>query len=93
MEPIQFDNIDGLTKASQYFLDRMKLHLGDDGITTVIKEGDIAKSILEVAKDMSCDIVAIGTHSKKWLENIVIGSVAEKVLRNTSIPLFIIPTN
>ncbi|TFH50172.1 MAG: universal stress protein, partial [Bacteroidia bacterium] len=33
-----------------------------------------------------------GSHSRKWLENIVMGSVSEKVLRSTSIPLFIIPT-
>jgi nucleotide-binding universal stress UspA family protein len=34
----------------------------------------------------------MGSHSRKWLENIVMGSVTEKVLHHTSIPLFIIPT-
>jgi len=34
----------------------------------------------------------LGTHSQRWLENIIMGSVAEKVLHHTKIPLLIIPT-
>jgi len=34
----------------------------------------------------------MGSHSRKWLENILIGSVDEKVLHHTTIPLFIVPT-
>ena len=30
--------------------------------------------------------------AKKWLENILLGSVTEKVLNLTTIPLYIIPT-
>jgi nucleotide-binding universal stress UspA family protein len=58
----------------------------------LVEEGDFAESILKTAKDLHVDIIVIGTHSRKWLENIVIGSVTEKVLNNTSLPLFIIPT-
>jgi Universal stress protein UspA and related nucleotide-binding proteins len=34
----------------------------------------------------------MGSHSRKWLENIIMGSQAEAVLKKTKIPLFIIPT-
>jgi len=34
----------------------------------------------------------MGSHSQKWLENIIMGSVTKEVLRKTTIPLFIIPT-
>jgi nucleotide-binding universal stress UspA family protein len=34
----------------------------------------------------------MGSHSQKWLENIIMGSVTQEVLRKTNIPLFIIPT-
>jgi nucleotide-binding universal stress UspA family protein len=47
---------------------------------------------LESAKNLKADIIVLGTHSRKWLENILMGSVAEKVLKNTTLPLFIIPT-
>ena len=79
-------------KTAQHFLDSTKKHLGDDTIQTVLKEGDFAKSILDVAKETHTDIIIIGSHSKKWLENIVMGSVTQEVLNNTTIPLFVIPT-
>jgi len=89
---LQLDSVDGLKNASQLFLDKSKHHLGDESIQTLVKEGDFAESILKVAKDLHADIIVMGSHSRKWLENIVMGSVTEKVLHHTSIPLFIIPT-
>jgi nucleotide-binding universal stress UspA family protein len=41
---------------------------------------------------MHADMIILGSHSQKWLENIVMGSVTEEVLRQSTIPLFIIPT-
>jgi nucleotide-binding universal stress UspA family protein len=90
--PLQIDNIEGLKEASQQFLDKSKDHLGDKTIQTVIAEGDFAESILKTAKDLQADIIVMGSHSRKWLEKVVMGSVTEKVLNHTSIPLFIIPT-
>lgn len=81
-----------LNDASKKFLEKSKQHLGDEKIRTLIKEGDFADSILEAAKEIKADIIVMGSHSRKWLENILLGSVAEKVLHHTSIPLFIVPT-
>jgi nucleotide-binding universal stress UspA family protein len=89
---IQLNSVDGLKKASQYFLDKLKQHLGDRDIQTLVKDGDFADAILKAAKEVHADIIVIGSHSRKWLENIVMGSVTEKVLHHTSIPLFIVPT-
>ncbi|OFY24947.1 MAG: hypothetical protein A2W98_03855 [Bacteroidetes bacterium GWF2_33_38] len=86
------ENNEGFKKTSFEFLDKTVFHLGDSSIQTVVKEGDIAEAILTAAKDLSIDIIIMGTHSKKWLENIILGSVTEKVLRLTTIPLFVIPT-
>jgi len=85
------DSVDGLINASLLYLDKLKAHLGDKKIQTVVKEGDFAESILKTAKEMHADMIIMGSHSRNWLENIVMGSVTEKVLKHTSIPLFIIP--
>jgi nucleotide-binding universal stress UspA family protein len=90
--PLQIDSVDAMKKVSQQFLDKSKHHLGDETIQTLVEEGDFAETILKTAKDLHVDIIVMGTHSRKWLENIVMGSVTEKVLNHTSIPLFIIPT-
>src|SRR5450756_2439556 len=45
MVPLQLDSVEGLKKASQHFLDKSKIHLGDKTIQTLVKEGDFAESI------------------------------------------------
>lgn len=81
-----------LREASIRFLEKSKHHLGDDKIRILVKEGDFADSILEAAGEVHADLIVMGSHSRKWLENIVMGSVTQKVLHHTTIPLFIIPT-
>ena len=92
VSPLQLDSVQGLKEASLQYLDKSKQHLGDKSIQTLVKEGDFADTILETAKEEHVDIIVLGSHSRKWLENIVMGSVTEKVLHHTSIPLFIVPT-
>jgi nucleotide-binding universal stress UspA family protein len=89
---MQLDSVDGLKNASLQYLDKSKQHLGDETIQILVTEGDFAESILNTAKEINADIIVMGSHSRKWLENIIMGSVTEKVLNHTSIPLFIIPT-
>ena len=63
------------------------------GIKTIKNyEGSIAESILQVAKEINAGIIVMGSHSRRGLENIVMGSITEFVLHRTDIPLFIIPT-
>lgn len=92
VDPLKFEGVNRLKEVSQHFLDKMKNHLGDITIQTELKEGDFSESILKAAKELHADVIVMGSHSRRWLENIVIGSVTDKVLRHTSIPLFIVPT-
>lgn len=81
-----------LKKASTDFLDQSKKHLGDESITTMLGEGDCAEAILKAATDLQVDVIVMGTHSRRGLDKILMGSIAEKVLNHSDIPLFIIPT-
>ncbi len=92
MDLLQLETVEGLKKTSQLYLDKVRHHLGDKTIETLVSEGDCAETIIKTADDLHIDFIVMGSHSRRWLENIVMGSVAEKVLRKTSIPLFIIPT-
>lgn len=92
MGQVQPDSIDGLVIASNQYLDKTKLHLGDSTIKTIVEQGNCAESIVMTAKKQHANIIVMGSHSKKWLENIIMGSITEKVLQETSIPLFIVPT-
>lgn len=81
-----------LRKASENFLDQSKKHLTDANVQTLVKEGNVAAAILETAKELHTDIIVMGSHSRKWLDAILIGSATTKVLHDTTVPLFIIPT-
>jgi nucleotide-binding universal stress UspA family protein len=78
--------------VAQDYLDKSKKHLGDKTIQTVVKNGVFGETILKTAIDLKADIIVMGTHSRRGLEKIFIGSVAENVLHHSSIPLLIIPS-
>ena len=83
---------DSLKNTSQEFLESSKRYLGDTSIGIEVKEGDAAASILEAAKDLQVDLIVMGSHSQRWLEAIIMGSVTEKVLHHSNVPVLIIPT-
>lgn len=87
----QMVDVDGLKKSAEYYLAKIKHHLGDDTIQIVTEEGELADTILKTAKHLHADTIVMGSHSRKWLEQILIGSTTEKVLQQTTIPLLIIP--
>jgi nucleotide-binding universal stress UspA family protein len=66
--------------------------LGDESIQAIVTDGDAADEIIRTAESISADVIVVGTHSRRGLEKMLMGSVAEKVFHHTSIPLFIIPT-
>jgi nucleotide-binding universal stress UspA family protein len=89
---IPIEITDNLKKTSHIFLNKTKDHLADENIKTMVVEGDTADTILEAAKDLNADVIVMGSHSQKWLDHLLTGSVTEKVLQKTSTALYIIPT-
>ena len=60
-------------------------------VTTFIEEGTPYEAILRVAKEWNADLIVLGTNGRTGLEHFILGSVAEKVLRHSDIPVFVIP--
>lgn len=81
-----------LKRVAQNYLQSSKEHLVDETIQTTVRSGEFSKTILDTAKELEVDIIVMGTHSRRGLEKILLGSVAEQVLNQSLIPLFIIPT-
>jgi len=57
----------------------------------VTKSGREDNEILKFAKEEHVDILVMGTHGRTGIEHVFFGSVAEKVLRHSPFPVFIIP--
>jgi len=64
---------------------------GEIEFETVTKSGRADKEILEFAEKEKVDLIVMGTHGKTGIEHVFFGSVAEKVLRHSPFPVFIIP--
>ena len=60
-------------------------------IEAVVREGNSAAEILEQAASMKADLLVIGTHGRSGFERLLLGSVAEKVLRKASCPVMTVP--
>jgi nucleotide-binding universal stress UspA family protein len=88
---LQTNTVTELQSAAEDYLQKTKAHLGDPAIKTLVRDGDSGSAILDAAKELNADIIVLGSHSRRGLEKILMGSVAEKVLRSSDIPLFIIP--
>ena len=50
----------------------------------------VYKSILEAAKTAGADLIVMGSHGRKGLEKLVLGSVAAQVLSHTHLPVMIV---
>lgn len=91
--PSQFESVEGLKNVSRLYLEKTKHHLGDNFIQTLVMEGDIADTISKTANDLHVDVIVLGFQKKKAMDNSSKVSVTEKILHQTSVPLFIIPIN
>jgi len=59
------------------------------GCTGEVVIGDPVDKIVEFAKDQASDMIIMSTHGSKGLEKIMLGSVAERVLKRAHCPVLI----
>lgn len=52
-----------------------------------VVEGVIHQSVCDFANDEKCDLIVMGTHGAKGFQEIFIGSNAQRVVRNSTIPV------
>ncbi len=59
------------------------------GITTTVRavRGSVAPTILEVAEEEAVDLIVIATHGETGLRHVLLGSIAERVVRSAICPV------
>jgi nucleotide-binding universal stress UspA family protein len=53
----------------------------------VVRFGDPAHEILAHADETSCSLIVVGTHGRRNLARVLLGSVAETVVRSSPVPV------
>jgi nucleotide-binding universal stress UspA family protein len=77
---------------AQSYLERVATQIEREGIRvhTVVKQGPPAKQIINAAREIEADAIAMSTHSRRGLNRLMFGSVAEQVLHETSLPVILV---
>lgn len=65
----------------------------DEGldVEVVATDGVPHEVVIQAAKDHGAGLIVVGTHGRTGLKRVLMGSVAENVVRNSSIPVVIVP--
>lgn len=58
-------------------------------VKTHMEEGYPFEKIVELAKDTNTELIIIGSHGRTGLKKILLGSVAERVIKNAPCPVLV----
>lgn len=61
-----------------------------ESVTPVVLRGDPCAAILEYAKKHKLEMIVIGSHGSTTIEKLLIGSVADKVIRQSPVPILVV---
>jgi nucleotide-binding universal stress UspA family protein len=62
-------------------------------ITKITEEGIAKEAINTIAEQHNIDLIVMGTHGRTGLNHLLVGSVAEYVIRYSKIPVMVITTS
>jgi nucleotide-binding universal stress UspA family protein len=81
-----------MAKTGYNYLARVAQKLKDNGIqvTIAVLIGDIAEEITHFAKEEKADLIVMASRGKRGLRRWDVGNAAEKVFRNTDIPILMV---
>jgi len=78
---------------AQNYLDQLMQKLKSDGLMVKIAvvEGNPSDKILEFAEKNNIDLIVMTTHGRSGARRWIFGSVAQKVIHNSAVPVIIVP--
>ena len=59
----------------------------------IVRAGQPIDVILEIAKDIEADLIVVGSHSPTASGQGSLGTVAQKVINNAKVPVYVVPSN
>jgi nucleotide-binding universal stress UspA family protein len=88
------ENLDQLHEATaQAYLDRVAGRLRKQSLpveSRVLAEPQAATAILDEARILKVDLIALATHGRRGMARLLLGSVADKVIRGATAPVLVV---
>jgi len=74
-------------------LDDIAARLAKDGVSPqkFIRFGRPHDEITKLGEEANCDLIIMGTHGRTGLAHLLVGSVAERVVRTSKVPVLTVP--
>ena len=76
-----------LREEGEAALRNAEQRLDSNRTATAMAEGPPSKEIVRYARKNGCDLVVMGTHGRGGLNRLLLGSVAERVVRSSEVPV------
>lgn len=79
---------------AQKLLDDIEIECQEKGVKyecAVIEAINVDQGILEFAEEKGCDLIIMGSHGRRGLNRLLMGSVTRAVLAESKIPILVIP--
>jgi len=85
--PISTESVEQLTNEARTILDTVAQD-APEVTQRLLRKGHPREVILTVAQEIEADVVAMGTHGRRGVSHLFIGSVAEHVVRHSPVPVW-----
>jgi len=85
--PMLPPNPQELRASAQQQLDRLQVPDAKVRAERRLEQGDAVTEILRVAQEAQADLIVLGTHGRTGLGRLLMGSVAEQVVRQAACPV------
>ena len=81
-----------IKKKAKEYLEKAGECLKKKGVTvkTRIATGRAAEEIIKAADELKADLIAMSTHGRSGLSRLTFGSITDKVLRSSSMPVLVV---
>lgn len=92
MGAVDAELMDIQSDASKKLVDRVAEEFGaGTSVKHFTEFGDTADGIIQACAEFNADLIVVGTHSRTGLDRLLMGSVAEHVVRHSVVPVFVVP--
>jgi nucleotide-binding universal stress UspA family protein len=87
------DHRRALEKTAGFLLENLRQELAGEGVPvkSLLTNGAPYKEILKASRREKTDLIVMGTHGRTGVEHLILGSVAEKVVRLSTCPVLTVP--
>ena len=81
----------GLYQEADKVLDKVRKWAGDLGVQTelFVRDGEPHQAITAMAAEMSASLIVMGSHGRKGLTRLLMGSVTERVIGYADCPVLV----